>query len=115
MDMDAVVRRDAEARTLKSLQRRLRSLESSDGVEVIREGRTLINFASNDYLGLSQHPKVKSAAIQATELLGAGAGASRLICGSLSAHQELDEAIAHFKGSESALSFSTGYAAAIGT
>jgi glycine C-acetyltransferase/8-amino-7-oxononanoate synthase len=58
---------------------------------------------------------LKEAAIQAVERYGAGAGASRLVCGSLAPHQELDQALAAFKGTEAALAFSTGYAAAIGT
>jgi 8-amino-7-oxononanoate synthase len=90
-------------------------LDSPDGVEIIRDGCALLNFASNDYLGLSQHPKVKEAAVSATEQFGAGAGASRLICGSLAIHHELEELIARFKGTEAALNFSTGYAAAVGT
>jgi 8-amino-7-oxononanoate synthase len=78
-------------------------------------GRTLLNFSSNDYLGLANEPALKEAAIRAVERYGAGAGASRLTCGSLAPHQELDESLAAFKGTEAALSFSTGYAAALGT
>jgi 8-amino-7-oxononanoate synthase len=74
----------------------------------------LINFASNDYLGLANEPELKTAAIEAVQRYGAGAGASRLVC-SLAPHEELDEAIAVFKGTEAALSFSTGYATATGT
>ncbi len=114
MDLDAVLLREADARAAKSLSRRLRTLESADGIEIVRDGRAFVNFASNDYLGLSQHPKVKAAAALAIEHFGAGAGASRLICGSLPAHRELDEATSRFKGTEAALSFATGYAAAVG-
>src|SRR6185436_191451 len=70
---------------------------------------------SNDYLGLAQHPKLKAAAIEATERWGAGAGAARLICGTLPAHRELEQTIAKFKGTAAALSFGSGYAAAVGT
>jgi 8-amino-7-oxononanoate synthase len=114
MEIDAALRRVAGARVEKSLERRVRSLESVNGVKVSRDGGEFISFASNDYLGLSQHPRLKEAAIRATELFGAGAGASRLICGSLPVHRELDETIAQFKGTQGALSFSTGYAAALG-
>src|SRR5262245_12759566 len=102
-------------REQQSLQRSLRQLDSPDAVEINVNGRTLINFASNDYLGLSQHPKLKEAAIRATEKYGAGSGAARLICGSLPVHRELEETIARFKQTEAALAFSAGYAAAVGT
>jgi 8-amino-7-oxononanoate synthase len=78
-------------------------------------GQTLLNFSSNDYLGLANDPLLKQAAIQAVEKFGAGSGAARLICGSLAPHHELEETLAQFKGAEAALSFSTGYATAIGT
>lgn len=74
-----------------------------------------INFSSNDYLGLANHPALKEAAVRAVERFGAGSGASRLVCGSLAPHHELDDALAVFKGTEAALSFSSGYAAAMGT
>ncbi len=77
-------------------------------------GQCLVNFASNDYLGLSQHPSVKEAAKAAIDRYGVGAGASRLVTGSQSPHAEFEEEIAAFKGTEKALLFSTGYAAAIG-
>jgi len=78
-------------------------------------GQTLLNFASNDYLGLTNHPALKVAACKAIEDFGTGAGASRLICGSLAPFHELEEALAEFKGTAAALTFSTGYAAALGT
>ena len=78
-------------------------------------GQCLVNFASNDYLGLSQHPSVKAAAKAAIDRYGVGAGASRLVTGSQSPHAKFEEEIAAFKGTEKALLFATGYAAAIGT
>jgi 8-amino-7-oxononanoate synthase len=98
----------------QGLWRELRRLDSPQAPRVEIGGRTLLNFSSNDYLGLANEPALKAAAIKAVEHYGAGAGASRLICGSLAPHQELDEALAAFKGTEAALSFSTGYAAAFG-
>ncbi|MCX6926926.1 MAG: 8-amino-7-oxononanoate synthase [Verrucomicrobia bacterium] len=98
----------------QGLLRELRRVDSPQAPRVDIGGRTLLNFSSNDYLGLANEPALKEAAIKAVERYGAGAGASRLICGSLAPHQELDEALAAFKGTEAALSFSTGYAAAIG-
>ncbi len=79
------------------------------------DGGTFLNFSSNDYLGLASHPTLNEAVIKAIKKYGAGSGASRLICGSLAPFHELEEALAAFKGTEAALGFSTGYAAAIGT
>ena len=98
----------------QGLLRELRRVDSPQSPRIEVGGRTLLNFSSNDYLGLANEPALKEAAIKAVERYGAGAGASRLICGSLAPHQELDETLAAFKGTEAALSFSTGYAAAIG-
>jgi 8-amino-7-oxononanoate synthase len=96
------------------LLRELRRVESPMGTWAVVGGRELVNFSSNDYLGLAHHPALKAAAIKAVEQWGAGSGASRLVCGSLAVHHELEEAIADFKGTEAALTFSTGYAAAQG-
>ena len=74
----------------------------------------LLNFSSNDYLGLANEPCLKEAAVKAVERFGAGAGASRLISGSLAPYHELEETLAAFKGTPAALSFATGYAAASG-
>jgi 8-amino-7-oxononanoate synthase len=97
------------------LLRQLRRVDSPQGPRVKVGGKTLLNFSSNDYLGLANHPALKEAAIKATEKFGAGAGASRLICGSLAPFHELEETLAAFKGTEAALTFSTGYATAVGT
>jgi len=99
----------------QGLYRELRRIASPQSPRLELDGKTLLNFSSNDYLGLANDPTLKAAAIQAVEQFGAGAGASRLICGSLAPHHELDETLAAFKGAEAALSFCTGYAAAIGT
>jgi 8-amino-7-oxononanoate synthase len=77
--------------------------------------RTFINFSSNDYLGLASHPALREAAAQAARNWGAGSGASRLICGSLAPHHQLEAALAAFKNTPAALTFSTGYATALGT
>src|ERR1035437_7854541 len=98
----------------QGLLRELRRVDSPQSPRIDIRNRTLLNISSNDYLGLANEPALKEAAIRAVERYGAGAGGSRLICGSLAPHQELDETLAAFKGTEAALSFSTGYAAAIG-
>jgi 7-keto-8-aminopelargonate synthetase-like enzyme len=104
-----------EALRAQGLYRELRRVDSPPGTHIRIDGRTLLNFSSNDYLGLANDPILKESAIQAVEKFGAGSGASRLICGSLAPHHELEETLANFKGAEAALSFSTGYATAIGT
>ena len=99
----------------QNLRRTLRRVTSPQGPHATIEGRAVLNFSSNDYLGLANHPQLKKAAATALQNFGTGAGASRLICGSLEAHEELEANIARFKGTESALVFSTGYATALGT
>jgi 8-amino-7-oxononanoate synthase len=78
-------------------------------------GRGLLNFSSNDYLGLANHPALKQAFIEGVSRFGAGAGASRLVSGSLAAHHTLEEALAAANHTAAALLFSSGYAAALGT
>ena len=99
----------------QSLFRELRTIEEIRGPVVKVGDRCLVNFASNDYLGLSQHPSIKAAAKAAIDQFGVGSAASRLVTGSQSPHAKFEEQIAAFKGTESALLFSTGYAAAVGT
>jgi len=97
-----------------SLHRRLREMTVSPDGTVAPVGRTMLNFASNDYLGLAAHPALRAAAKAAIDEYGVGAGASRLVCGTLPVHLRLEEKLARFKGTEAALSFSSGYAAAHG-
>src|SRR5437868_6795488 len=99
----------------QGLYREVRGIASAQSPRIEIDGKTLLNFSSNDYLGLANEPALKTAAQEALERYGAGAGASRLICGSLGPHQELDHALAAFKATPAALSFSSGYAAAMGT
>jgi len=112
---DEELNRRLAALRQQNLLRELRRVDTPPGTRIRINGRTLLNFSSNDYLGLANDPILKAAAILAVEKFGAGSGASRLICGSLAPHHELEEALANFKGAEAALSFSTGYATAIGT
>jgi len=97
------------------LYRKLREIDSPQSPHIKIAGRHLLNFSSNDYLGLANHPTLKEVACKAVEQFGTGSGASRLICGSLAPHHRLEESLAHFKGTDTALSFSSGYAAALGT
>jgi glycine C-acetyltransferase/8-amino-7-oxononanoate synthase len=98
-----------------SLTRRLQTLQSATGPIVELSGRRVMLFASNDYLGLATHPDIVQAAIRATEQFGAGAGASRLVCGTLAPHRELEARLAAFKHTEAALVFGSGYLANLGT
>src|SRR5688500_14224456 len=93
----------------KHLTRRIVPVESGTGPMVRVAGRDVLLFASNDYLGLARHPEVVAAAVEATQTYGAGAGAARLISGSLPPHVRVEQAIAQFKGTEAALTFGSGY------
>jgi len=99
----------------EGLLRSLRVLGSPQSAHVEIDGRELCNFSSNDYLGLANHPALHEAAARELKDGGFGSGSSRLICGTLAAHVRLESAIAGFKGTGAALSFTSGYAAAMGT
>src|SRR5438093_9494752 len=104
-----------QALRARSLERKLREIGSAQGPEVQIAGRRLINFSSNDYLGLANDPRLRAAAIAAISEFGVGAGASRLISGTQSPHLRLENGVANWKGAEAALCFSSGYSAALGT
>ena len=103
-----------DALTAAGLRRELRRVDSAPGREIEIGGRRLINFSTNDYLGLASHPALIEAATRAAREFGAGSGASRLICGSVAPHHELEEALAVWKETPAALTFSSGFAAALG-
>src|SRR5882724_6189575 len=102
-----------------SLDRHLSEISSAQGPEIAvggdRRARRLINFSSNDYLGLANDSRLREAANAAIEEFGVGAGASRLVSGTQSPHLRLERALAEWKGTEAALCFSSGYAAALGS
>jgi 8-amino-7-oxononanoate synthase len=98
-----------------SLLRRLRSFDVHNETRLRSLDGEFVNFASNDYLGLSQHSAVRDAAIESIREFGLGASASRLLTGTLKSHTELESQLAEFKGTEAAISFASGYAAAVGT
>jgi len=95
-------------------RRSIRLLNGPTGPEVMMADRRLILAASNDYLSLAGDERLRLAAGRAAQEWGAGAGASRLVCGTLALHNQLEEVIARFKGSEAALVFSSGYLANLG-
>ena len=103
-----------EARRQGNLYRQRRVVENPQGRELQVSGRRLLNFCSNDYLGLANDPRVCEAFKQGVDDWGVGSGASHLICGHTQAHHALEEALADFVGRPRALLFSTGYAANMG-
>jgi 8-amino-7-oxononanoate synthase len=98
----------------QGLERVLNPLDSPAGIRVIRSGKTLWNFASNDYLGLASHPAIAESFIEGIKKFGTGSTASRLICGTLAPHLQLEAALAEAKQSQAALTFSSGFATALG-
>lgn len=96
------------------LLRNLRLVNSPSAPVISMDGRDMLLLASNNYLGLANHPEVKSSAKKAIEEFGVGTGASRLISGTVSPHHCLERDLAQFKEVEAALTFSSGYAANIG-
>lgn len=104
-----------QALRARSLHRKLREIGTAQGPEVRVVGRELVNFSSNDYLGLANDERLRSAATAAIAEFGVGAGASRLISGTQSPHVRLENALAKWKRTQAAICFSSGYATAIGT
>jgi 8-amino-7-oxononanoate synthase len=92
-----------------------RVIESAQDPEVIVGGKPLVMLGSNNYLGLTNHPKVKEAAIRAVQQFGTGCGGSRFLNGTLKIHEELEEKLAHFMRKPAAVTFSTGFQVNLGT
>jgi len=98
----------------QQLRRKLYETDRLEGAIAIRDGKRLTSFACNDYLNLSQHPKIKRAAIEATERYGVGSGASRLVTGNHPLFRELETQLAQLKGTDDACVFGSGYLANLG-
>jgi len=94
---------------------RLRVLEDEQAPVCTFDGKKVINLASNNYLGLTTHPKLREAALEATKKYGVGSGAVRTIAGTMSLHMELEEKIARFKNVEACVVFQSGFTANAGT
>lgn len=105
------IEQELDNRKSKDHLRTLRPLNPLSAVEVNIEGRTMINFCSNDYLGLSKHPSLVERSIKFTERYGAGSTGSRLICGTYKCFCEVEEKLAELKGAESALIMNSGFQA----
>jgi len=97
------------------LYNNIRTLGSPQGAWLVVDGKNVLNFCSNNYLGLANHPRIAAAAVDAIEKYGVGPGAVRTIAGTMSLHVELDKRLAAFKGVDSAITFQSGFAANTGT
>lgn len=103
---------EARAQRARSdLLRRVRTIDEVDGPRIVVYGRSLVNFASNDYLGLAQHPALRAALVRGAVEWGVGATASHLLGGHRGEHERLERKLAEWTGRERALLFSTGYMA----
>ena len=97
------------------LYNNIRTLGSAQGAWLVVDGKQVLNFCSNNYLGLANHPRIKAAAKEAIDKMGVGPGAVRTIAGTMDLHVQLDERLAKFKGVESAITFQSGFTANLGT
>ena len=105
---------ELEALRQRNLYRRRRVVDGPQDVLIEVDGRRVVNFCSNDYLGLANHPDVAAAFRKGVDRYGVGSGSAHLICGHSSAHHALEEELADFTGRRRALLFSTGYMANLG-
>jgi glycine C-acetyltransferase len=99
----------------QGLYRRLRVLDGEQKARTSVDGRVVVNLSSNNYLGLTTHPRLRDRALQATRDLGVGAGSVRTIAGTLAVHMELEKRLAAFKQTEAAVVFQSGFTANAGT
>ena len=98
----------------KNLRRKMRTVSGVQSREIVLDGKKVLNFCSNNYLGLADDPRLVEAAEDALKTQGFGSGASRLVCGNFDEHKQLEEELARFKKTESALFFTSGYMANVG-
>jgi len=108
------LKQELQRRQAEHLYRRRRVVDSAQGAELSVDGRTLLSFCSNDYLGLANHPAVIAAMQQGAARYGVGSGAAHLVTGHMTPHHRLEEELAAFTGYPRALLFSTGYMANLG-
>ena len=113
--LDDVLKQKLQLLEAKHLRRHVKDTARGDGIRVLRGDKELISFSCNDYLGLSHHPEVVAAGVEAMVEFGAGAGASRLVTGNSVLYEELEDALAEYKATESACVFGSGYLANLGT
>jgi len=106
---------DLDALRAQGLYRQLRVLDDEQKAQTRFDGRSVINLSSNNYLGLTTHPKLRQRAIEATEQLGVGSGSVRTIAGTMAIHLELERRLAEFKQTEAVVVFQSGFTANAGT
>jgi 7-keto-8-aminopelargonate synthetase-like enzyme len=114
-NLNAALQADLDELREAGLFRSLRTITSGQGPVITIDGRQFLNFSSNDYLGLSNDPRLKQAAQAAIEKYGVGSGASRLVSGNIEPYDQLERALCQFKQKEAAIVFSSGYVANVGT
>jgi 8-amino-7-oxononanoate synthase len=112
--VDSFIQLQLEDLKRRGLYRRLRRVDGPQGRAIAVDGRETLNFCSNNYLGLADHPALGQAAKEAVDRYGCGAGASRLVSGNLALYEELEDRIAALKGTEAALVMNSGYQANVG-
>jgi 8-amino-7-oxononanoate synthase len=112
--LEQVLQQRLNDRQRQLLYRVRKTIASAQGASVVVDGKQLLGFCSNDYLGLANHPEINQAAKQAIDKYGVGSGASHLVCGHSSEHHALEQELAEFTGRDRALLFSTGYMANLG-
>jgi 8-amino-7-oxononanoate synthase len=113
--LDAAAHAKLAALERRSLRRRLMTTERASATGCVRAGANVVSFSCNDYLGLSHHPEVVAAGIEATRRYGAGAGSARLVNGNHPLYEALEHKLAALKGSEDAVVFGSGYLTNVGT
>jgi len=114
MKTETFIHNEIQELEAKGLKRSLREVSGPQSKEIILDGKKVLNFCSNNYLGLADDPRLAQAAVDSIKQEGFGSGASRLVCGNMQSHRRLEEAIAKFKGVERCLFFTSGYMANAG-
>jgi glycine C-acetyltransferase len=109
------IKQEIESLKEAGLYNRIRTLGSAQGAWLLVDGRKVLNFCSNNYLGLANHPDIVAACKKATDSYGVGPGAVRSIAGTMDLHIELEKRMANFKGVESAITFQSGFTANLAT
>jgi len=109
------IKQEIENLQSAGLYNRIRTLGSSQGAWLVVDGKKVLNFCSNNYLGLANHPGIVAAAKKATDSYGVGPGAVRSIAGTMDLHLELEKRLAKFKGVEAAITFQSGFTANLAT
>jgi glycine C-acetyltransferase len=109
------VTQEIEGLKEQGLYNHIRTIGSAQGAWLIVDGKSVLNFCSNNYLGLANHPKLVEAAKEATKKFGVGPAAVRSIAGTMDLHVQLEQRLAKFKGAEDVITFQSGFTANLGT